>query len=87
MGVAGAGREGEMVREVGSQQGGCPELEEALAEDRWHKNEKHLQSLHTGERVFGEGVLFVFHNLINMCLNTHTHAVSHNSTLRCIWLP
>lgn len=25
---------------------------------RWSKNEKHLQSLHTGERVFGD-VLFV----------------------------
>lgn len=71
--MAGAGEGGgDGVREVGSQQGGCPELEEALAEDRWHKNEKHLQSLHTGERVLGEGVLFVFHNLINVFEHTYT---------------
>lgn len=59
--MAGAGEGGgDGVREVGSQQGGCPEREEALAEDRWHKNEKHLQSLHTRERVLGKEFFLFF---------------------------
>lgn len=37
----------------------------------WSKKAKHLQSLHTGERVFGEGDLGFHYNLINTCLNTY----------------